>query len=157
VRFAVPSVRSADRVHTDTGTARADDGGRTDTVAYTQDLHVTFRRGGRDIHAVRGLTLDVKAGEILGLVGESGSGKSVLAMALLGLIDKRARVSGVVRVMDRDMVTGSPGERRQVRIHHLGAVFQDPMSSLNPTMKIGRQVTESVGILQAAADPRILL
>ncbi len=114
-------------------------------VAAIADLKVTFRRGGRPVHAVRGVDLDIRPGEILGLVGESGSGKSVLGLALLGLLGGQPQISGQVVVNGTDMLTASANARRQVRKNHLGAVFQDPMTSLNPTMSIGRQVAEAAG------------
>jgi peptide/nickel transport system ATP-binding protein len=114
-------------------------------VAAVEDLHVTFRRNGSTIHALRGVSLDIREGEILGLVGESGSGKSVMGLTLLGLHGPGVVISGRATVRGRDMVTASGAERRQVRIAHLGAVFQDPMTSLNPTMRVGKQVAESAG------------
>jgi peptide/nickel transport system ATP-binding protein len=116
-------------------------------VAGVEDLHVTFRRSGREIRALRGVSLDVRAGEILGLVGESGSGKSVLGMSLLGLLpsDPAPATAGRVTVCGQDVLNGSAELRRSVRRRHLGAVFQDPMTSLNPTMRVGRQVVEAAG------------
>jgi peptide/nickel transport system ATP-binding protein len=116
-------------------------------VAEVDQLRVTFRRGKRDIHALRGISLSIRAGEILGLVGESGSGKSVLGLSLLGLIpaDPRPKVSGRVLVCGHDMLGGPAGGHRRVRRDKLGAIFQDPMTSLNPTMRIGRQVAEAAG------------
>jgi peptide/nickel transport system ATP-binding protein len=116
------------------------------------DLHVSFERGGRTVRAVRGVTLQVAAGEILGLVGESGSGKTVLGLSLLGLLPDRPgpSMSGSAVVCGTDMVTASPEDRRQLRRLHLGAVFQDPMTSLNPTMRVGRQVAEAAGSAAAA-------
>jgi peptide/nickel transport system ATP-binding protein len=116
-------------------------------VADIDQLEVTFRRGRRDIHALRGISLRIRAGEILGLVGESGSGKSVLGLSLLGLIpaDPPPKVSGRVLVRGHDMLGGPADLHRRVRREHLGAVFQDPMTSLNPTMRVGRQVTEAAG------------
>ena len=121
--------------------------GSSELVAVS-DLHVSFERGDREVRAVRGVTLEVAPGEILGLVGESGSGKSVLGLSLLGLLPAAPapRVSGAATVCGTDMVAASPEERRLVRRRHMGAVFQDPMTSLNPTMRVGRQVAE------AAAD-----
>jgi len=119
----------------------------TAPVVEVAGLHVSFERGGRAVRAVRGVDLVIGRGEIMGLVGESGSGKSVLGLSLLGLlptlpppsVDGRAVVCGV------DMVEASAAERRLVRRDHLGAIFQDPMTSLNPTMRVGRQVAEAAG------------
>ncbi len=113
-------------------------------VAEIADLHVTFRRNARDVHALRGVSLDIAQGEILGLVGESGSGKSVLGFTMLGLLPQ-ARVQGSVKVTGTDMVTGDAKTLRKVRRLDLGAIFQDPMTSLNPTMRIGKQVVEAAG------------
>jgi len=117
----------------------------SDPVATVGDLRVTFRRNGRDIHALRGVSLSIAKGEILGLVGESGSGKSVLGFSLLGLLPSSARIEGTVRVDGSDMVRGDAKALRKVRRLDLGAVFQDPMTSLNPTMRIGKQVAEAAG------------
>lgn len=128
-----------------TGTARS-----SRPVATVDQLHVTFRRNGRDVHALRGVSLSIAPGEIVGLVGESGSGKSVLGFTMLGLLPKGAQVDGTVRVADSDMVHGEAKALRRVRRLDLGAVFQDPMTSLNPTMRIGKQVTEAAGSEEAA-------
>jgi peptide/nickel transport system ATP-binding protein len=118
---------------------------RREAVGAARGLHVTFRREGRDLHALRGVDLDITPGEIVGLVGESGSGKSVLGLALLGLLPRGARVAGEVEVAGVDMVRAREAERRAARRSALGAIFQDPLSSLNPTMRVGRQVEEVAG------------
>lgn len=118
---------------------------RPQPVAAIDDLCVTFRRNGRHVHAIRGVSLTVAAGEIIGLVGESGSGKSVLGFTMLGLLPSGAAVGGSVRVAGSDMVNGDTKALRRVRRLDLGAVFQDPMTSLNPTMRIGKQVAEAAG------------
>ncbi|MEV0343853.1 oligopeptide/dipeptide ABC transporter ATP-binding protein [Nocardia sp. NPDC050713] len=93
------------------------------------------------------MSIEIAPGEILALVGESGSGKSVLGLSLLGLPvgDPPAVVTGRAEVCGVDMVAAPPDERRRVRRVHLGAVFQNPMTSLNPTMRIGDQVREVAG------------
>src|ERR1700755_3156352 len=116
-----------------------------DPVASVDDLRVTFRRNGHDVHALRGVSLTIAPGEILGLVGESGSGKSVLGFSLLGLLPEHAKIDGAVSVAGSDMVGGDAKALRRVRRLDLGAVFQDPMTSLNPTMRIGKQVGEAAG------------
>jgi peptide/nickel transport system ATP-binding protein len=115
--------------------------------ARVQDLHVTFQRRGVALHALRGLSLDVQPGEVMAVVGESGSGKSVMGLALLGLLGGESApvISGTAEVCGIDMVAADDDERRRVRRAHLGAVFQDPMTSLDPTMRVGRQVTEAAG------------
>jgi peptide/nickel transport system ATP-binding protein len=123
-----------------------------DLRARLVDVSVTFQRRGVPLPAVRGVTLDVAKGEILAVVGESGSGKSVLGLTMLGLLagDPAPAVTGRAEVCGVDMVGASPLERRQVRRRHLGAVFQDPMTSLNPTMRVGRQVIEAAGSAEEA-------
>ena len=119
-------------------------------VASVTDLSVTFRRSGHDVQALRGVTLAIAPGEILGLVGESGSGKSVLGFSLLGLLPSHATIDGSVDVAGFDMVGGDARALRRVRRLDLGAVFQDPMTSLNPTMRIGKQVEEAAGSAEEA-------
>jgi peptide/nickel transport system ATP-binding protein len=113
-------------------------------VAEVSGLTVSLRSHGRPAPVLRGVDLAVRPGEILGLVGESGSGKSVLALTLMGLLpaDAHPEIEGSVRVAGADMVHGSAAAQRDVRRRELGVIFQDPMTSLNPTMRIGRQITE---------------
>jgi peptide/nickel transport system ATP-binding protein len=113
-------------------------------VASVRDLHVSFRTPSGIVRALRGIDLDVRPGEVIALVGESGSGKSVLGTSLLGLLPASGRpeTAGRVDVAGVDMLHGPDRVRRQVRQEMLGAVFQDPLTSLNPTMRIGRQLRE---------------
>lgn len=114
-----------------------------DVIARIEDLRVSFpvRRGA--VAALRSVSLEIRSGEVLALVGESGSGKTVLALSVLGLLPAfaRPRVEGRVEVAGVDMLSES-GSSRAVRSRLLGAVFQDPLNSLNPTMRIRRQLTE---------------
>ena len=125
----------------------ADSTGPEAPVVTVDDLHVSFARNERIVAAVRGVSMSISRGEILGLVGESGSGKSVLGLSLLGLLPAQPApaVTGSAVVCGLDMVASDPEQRRLVRRDHLGAVFQDPMTSLNPTMPVGRQVAEAAG------------
>ncbi|MDQ6696904.1 MAG: ABC transporter ATP-binding protein [Actinomycetota bacterium] len=135
------SLASAER------SARLDSPTVADPLVTVEDLHVTFERGGRDVKALRGVDLTIAPGEILGLVGESGSGKSVLALAMLGLLptEPAPRMTGAIEVCGVDVAHADAAARRNLRRTQLGAVFQDPMTSLNPTMRIGRQLAEVAG------------
>jgi peptide/nickel transport system ATP-binding protein len=116
-------------------------------VLNVEDLHVTFPTDDGDVYALRGASLAIAPGEIVGLVGESGSGKSMLGLAALGLLppDPVPRVGGRAMLDGIDMVSAPEQERRTRRGVRIGAVFQDPMTSLNPTMRVGRQVAEAAG------------
>ncbi len=124
------------------------------STASVENLRVRLTRNGREAEVLRGIDLTIGRGEIVGLVGESGSGKSILGNTLLGLLPEASqpRLSGVARVSGTDMVSADTATRRRCRKQHLGAVFQDPMTSLDPTMKVGKQVTEATGSRQAALE-----
>jgi peptide/nickel transport system ATP-binding protein len=119
-------------------------GRSTTPLLQVRDLTVTFRSRGRaDVRAVDGVSLDIAAGETVGIVGESGSGKSVTSLAALGLLPRRGvEVSGSVLFDDADLLTLPDAELRELRGRDIAMVFQDPMSSLNPVLTVGRQITE---------------
>ena len=106
-----------------------------------RDLHVKFHN--RDREAVAGVTFTLKDGEILGLVGESGSGKSVTAMSIAGLLPrKKCSYQGEVLVDGEDMLHAKRALLRKVQGNKIGVVFQEPMSAMDPLMKVGKQVEE---------------
>ena len=102
-------------------------------------LHICFGA----VAAVRGISLQVHEGEVLGLVGESGSGKSATALAILRLLGPAAQVAGEIRWQGTDLLTQSAKAMRQVRGREIAMIFQEPMTALNPVMSIGRQVAEA--------------
>src|SRR5690348_1661823 len=106
-----------------------------------QDLHVQFWTSRGTIHAVNGVTFDIAPGETLGIVGESGCGKSVTSLALLGILPRAGRVtSGRALFEGRDLVHLSDRALRGIRGKDVAMIFQDPMTSLNPVLTIGRQI-----------------
>jgi oligopeptide/dipeptide ABC transporter ATP-binding protein len=110
-----------------------------------EDLHVRFwtRRG--TIHAVNGISFDIAPGETLGIVGESGCGKSVTSLAILGILPRAGRATEGRAIFDgRDLLQLSDSELRRVRGKEIAMIFQDPMTSLNPVLTIGRQITEAL-------------
>ncbi|HEX7180362.1 MAG TPA: ABC transporter ATP-binding protein [Thermoanaerobaculia bacterium] len=109
-----------------------------------EDLEVAFPRDGRWAPVVRGVSLAVGRGEIVGLVGESGSGKTLTALSVLGLVPPPGRVRGRVRLDGGDLLTLPEREMRKVRGGRIGFVFQEPMSALNPVYTIGFQIAEAV-------------
>ncbi|MGE0006043.1 MAG: dipeptide ABC transporter ATP-binding protein [Parvibaculaceae bacterium] len=117
-----------------------------DAVVSIRDLSLEFPVYQGAVHALSGVTLDVGPGEIVGLVGESGSGKSVTAMSVIRLLPpETARISGgSIALLGRDVVAASEHSLEDVRGKVASMVFQEPMTALNPTIRIGRQVTEVI-------------
>jgi oligopeptide transport system ATP-binding protein len=110
-----------------------------------RDLEVQFWTGRGIIHAVNGVSFDIAPGETLGIVGESGCGKSVTSLALLGILPRAGRVTnGSATFEGRDLIGLSDDELRTIRGKDIAMIFQDPMTSLNPVLTIGRQIRESL-------------
>jgi oligopeptide/dipeptide ABC transporter ATP-binding protein len=124
-------------------------------------LHVQFWTQRGTVYAVNGVSFDVAPGETLGIVGESGCGKSVTSLAVLGLLPRAGRVTSGSAVFDgRDLIGLSEGELRKIRGGEIGMIFQDPMTSLNPVLTIGRQIREALewhfGISRKEAQVRAI-
>src|SRR3954447_17428272 len=117
-----------------------------ESVLSIRDLVVEFRTEDGIVHAVDGISYDVFPGETLGIVGESGSGKSVSTMSILGLIPQPpGRIaSGTAMFKGQDLLKMKKKELRRFRGDEVAMVFQDPMTSLNPVLKIGFQLGEAI-------------
>ncbi|MBE1489408.1 ABC transporter ATP-binding protein [Plantactinospora soyae] len=125
-------------------------GERADTVSAVvgtpvlevRDLSVSFTTESGTVSAVDGVNLDLAAGEIVGMVGESGCGKSVTGMSIGGLLPGSARISGSIRLRGTELVGTRESVLRRVRGKDIAYVFQEPMTSLNPVLTVGRQIGE---------------
>jgi oligopeptide/dipeptide ABC transporter ATP-binding protein len=112
-----------------------------DGILEVSGLSVDFQTPGGRLHALRDINLSVKRGSVLGIVGESGCGKSTLINTVIGLLPSNARIAGgQVRFDGRDMLKMTPGQLQDLRGQRMTAVFQDPMTALNPVLTIGQQM-----------------
>jgi peptide/nickel transport system ATP-binding protein len=119
----------------------------SDHLLEVQDLKVSFHTEDGVVQAVDGVTFSVDAGEVVAIVGESGSGKSVTAMTLMGLTrGPNSRFEGRALFDGHDVVGATDDELRRIRGAGIAMVFQDPMSSLNPVYRVGRQIAEQIRI-----------
>lgn len=109
-----------------------------------RDLRVSFKVDRTLVDVVRGVDLHVRRGETLAIVGESGSGKSLTALSLMGLLPSSARMSGVIKVGEDYISSLREDQWNEVRGKRIAMIFQNPMSSLNPVLTIGEQLTETV-------------
>lgn len=118
-----------------------------------KDLKVSFFIHAGEVQAVRGVSLSLDAGESLAIVGESGCGKSVTALSIMGLIPSPPGriVGGSVRFEGQELLTKTNREMQQVRGNSISMIFQDPMTSLNPTMTVGNQIAEGIRQHQKAS------
>ncbi len=115
-------------------------------ILKVKDLEVSFLTYAGEVKAIRGLSFDVNMGEAIAIVGESGSGKSVTAQSIMQLIPTPPGVykKGEIFFEDRDLLKLSNKQMEKVRGSSIGMIFQDPMTSLNPTMTVGRQISEGL-------------
>jgi len=140
----------------------------TDTPSATpaellriRDLSVTFSNRERTVRAVDQVSFDIRPGEVVGLVGESGCGKSVTSLSILGLHERPAgRVTGSIRLGEHELVGASPAALRAVRGNRVSMIFQDPLTSLNPYLRVEEQLAEvlelHLGLRGPAARARML-
>jgi glutathione transport system ATP-binding protein len=117
-----------------------------EAVLQVRDLEVSFPSEAGRVAAVRGVSFDVTAGEVLGIVGESGSGKSVSALATIGLLPPQSRVRGSIRFRGTELIGRSDEELSAIRGRRIAMVFQDPLSALTPIFTVGDQIAEAVRI-----------
>lgn len=114
-------------------------------ILKVDNLTVSFRTSGGMVRAVRGISFDLQKGETLAIVGESGSGKSVTARSIMGILTPNAVVdAGSIFYGEEDLLKLKEEQFHKYRGNKLGMIFQDPLSSLNPIMKVGKQLTESM-------------
>ena len=116
-----------------------------DKVLSVKDLVINFKTDNGILHAVRDVSFDLERGETLCIVGESGSGKSVTSKAIMGILAKNAIIeNGTIMYRGENLLEVSEEEFYKIRGHNIGMIFQDPLSSLNPIVKIGQQITEAM-------------
>jgi ABC-type dipeptide/oligopeptide/nickel transport system, ATPase component len=114
-----------------------------DKILEVKDLHVNFATYNGTVQAIRGVNFDLAAGETLAIVGESGSGKSITVRSILQLLAKNADINkGSILYHGEDLLKKSKKEMDTIRGNKISMIFQDPMTSLDPTMTIGKQVAE---------------
>jgi oligopeptide transport system ATP-binding protein len=131
----------------------------SEPLLSVENLRVRFWTQRGTVHAVNGISFDIAAGETLGIVGESGCGKSVTSLALLGILPRAGRIaSGTALFGDRDLLKLSDAELRRIRGREIAMIFQDPMTSLNPVLTVGRQIREPLethfGMARKPAEAR---
>ncbi|MGE7365100.1 ABC transporter ATP-binding protein [Desemzia incerta] len=116
-----------------------------ENILEVKDLNISFDTYAGQVHAIRGVNFDLKPGETLAIVGESGSGKSVTSRSIMRLLANNANVdSGEILFKGEDLIKKSEKQMQKIRGSEIAMIFQDPMTSLNPTQKIGKQIAEPI-------------
>ena len=114
-------------------------------ILDVKNLKVTFKSRGKEVKVVRGIDIEIGNGEIVGIVGESGSGKSVTMKSILGILPENADIKAdKILFNDKDLLSISEEKYRDLRGKEMTMIFQDPMTALNPLMKIGKQLEEVI-------------
>ena len=127
----------------------------TDTVLDVRNLRVEFPTRHGVLTAVDDISLTINKGEILGVVGESGAGKSMTGMAILGLLEPPGRIaSGEIRLSDDRIDSLTEQQMQTIRGRRIGAIFQDPLTSLNPLFKVGDQLVETIRLHSTLTRPQ---
>lgn len=117
----------------------------TEALLQVQDLRIVFETRRGKFFPVDGVSFHIDPGEVLGIVGESGAGKSITGSAIIGLIEPPGRIASGSIILEGDRIDNLPSEKmRRIRGKRIGAIFQDPLTSLNPLYKIGRQLEETI-------------
>jgi oligopeptide/dipeptide ABC transporter ATP-binding protein len=116
----------------------------SEALLHVEDLRVAFAAGGREIRAVNGVSYPVEPRQTLAIIGESGSGKTVGCRAIMGLLPATATISGSAQLNGSELIGLSDAQLRRHRGSAMAMVFQDPARSLNPTMRVGSQITEAI-------------
>ena len=116
------------------------------SILKVDNLKVSFLTQNQEFEAVKGVSFEVKKGETLGIVGESGSGKSVTARSIMRLLPSPPSLmkDGVITFLGENLAEKSEKEMEHIRGKEIGMIFQDPMTSLNPTIRIGKQIAEGL-------------
>ncbi|MEZ7755363.1 ABC transporter ATP-binding protein [Microbacterium paraoxydans] len=115
-------------------------------ILSVRDLNVSFASEAGRVNAVRGVSFDLEAGKTLGIVGESGSGKSVTSLAVMGLLDENAKVSGSIMFDGQELIGKTDAQLSTIRGNGLSMIFQDPLTSLTPVYTIGTQLIEALTV-----------
>ena len=127
-----------------------------ETILQVKNLRVDFHTYAGEIKAIRDVNFDLKKGETLAIVGESGSGKSVTTKTLMGLSAPNANITGAIDFMGKKLLDLKEDEWTKVRGNEIAMIFQDPMTSLDPTMRIGQQIAEPIMIHEKVSKQEAL-